>query len=80
MILFVPVIILIGWIFHVHSIKFTFCLVLGVPIPILYISSNISYLFLDSPVFNIVNYLNINLVEFPSFIVGVGKVLLPPPP
>ena len=63
---------LVGWIIHVHPIKFLFRIVLGEPPPILAISGNNVLWFLDSPGFNIVKSLNINRVGVPSFSVGVG--------
>ena len=51
---------------HVNSIRFPFHPVLGVLIPILIISGNLSFDFL------IFKSLNITLVGGPSFLVGVG--------
>ena len=68
--LFIPLIIFIGWMVHVHFIKFPFHLVLGAPPPIFAISGNILIWFLDTSGFNIVKSLNINLVGVPSFSVG----------
>ena len=51
---FVPFIVLVAWMDHVHFIKFPFRLVLGALVPILAISGNLILWFLDSPVFNIV--------------------------
>ena len=73
LLLFIPLIMLVGWMVHVHSIKFTLFIVLGTSIPILAISGNIIIWFIDSPRFNIFNSLNITLVGVPSF--GVGAVL-----
>ena len=63
---------MIGWMVHVHSIKFPFRVVLMLPIPIFDISVNIFLWFIGSPGFNIVNSFNITLVRAPSFSFGVG--------
>ena len=65
-------IILVGWMVHVHYIKFPFHIVLGSPIPILVISGTHILWFLDSPIFNMVKSLNITLVGVPYFSVGAG--------
>ena len=59
-----------GWIVHVHYIKFPFHIVLGAPISILEIYSNLILWFLDYPGLNIFKSLNITIVGVPSFIVG----------
>ena len=69
--LFSPFIILFACIFDVHSIKFTFHIVLGAPIKILDMYENPIFWFIDYPGFNIVKSLSINLVGVPSFSVGV---------
>ena len=71
MLLFSPLIMIVGWMVHVHYIKFPFHLVLGAPILIFDISSNLIPLFLDYPGFNIVNPLSITLVGVPVFSVGL---------
>ena len=63
---------LIGWMVRVDSIKFPFRIFLGAPIPILAISGDIMFWFVDSPLFNIFKSLNITLVGYPSFSVGTG--------
>ena len=72
MILFVPFIMLVVWMVHVHPIKIPFHPVLGAPPPILAISGNIFSRYLDSQGFNIVKSRNTTLVGFPSFSVGAG--------
>ena len=57
---------------HVHSMKFPFPFLLGAPPPILAISGNIFFRFIDFPGFNIVKYLKITIVVIPYFIVGAG--------
>ena len=51
---FIPFIMLVGWMVHIHYINFPFHILLGSPISILTIPSNIIFLLLDSPGFNIV--------------------------
>ena len=72
LILFIQFIMVVGCIFHVNSIKFTFRIVLGTPIPILSISGNLIPWFLYSPIFKIVKSLKIILVGVPYFSVGAG--------
>ena len=72
--LFRPFIMFIVWMVHVHSIKFTFHIVLGAPTPILYISVNIFLWFIDTPWLNIFKSLNVTIVGFPSFSTGEGMV------
>ena len=76
---FWPFIILAGWLVHVYYIKFPLRIVLGAPIPILKISSNIIPWFIDSPGLNIVKYLNITIIDVPYFIFGtcLGYVTSP---
>ena len=62
------------WMIHVHSIKFTSRIVLGEPPPILSISSNFLLWFIDYPGFNIVNYLNMTIVGVLYFDVVEGMV------
>ena len=64
--------ILVGFMLNVHSIIFSFRIVIGAPPPIFAISDNISPWFIDTPGFNIVNSLNKNIVGVPYFIVGAG--------
>ena len=59
-----------GWMFYVHSIKFPFRIVLGSPSPILAVSGNIFLWFLDTPGFKIVKSLNMSLAGLHSFSVG----------
>ena len=72
LILFVPFIMLVGWMVHINSIKVPFHLVIGSTIPILDISGNLILRFLYSPVFKIVKSLNITLVGVPYFSVDAG--------
>ena len=65
-------IVLVVWMVHINSIKFPFRIVLGAPPPILSISGNIFFRFLESSGFNIVNPLYITLVGVPSFSFGMG--------
>ena len=51
---FRPLIIIVGWIVYLHSIKFTSHIVREAPISILSIYGNLILLFIDSLVFNIV--------------------------
>ena len=69
---FNPFIMIFGWIVHMNSIKFTFHLVLGSPIPILALSGNLILWHIVSLWFNVVKSLNITLVGVPSFSVGAG--------
>ena len=62
---FILFIVLVLWMVHVHSIKFTFRIVLGALSPILDISGYLYIWFLDTPGFNIIESLNITLVGFP---------------
>ena len=62
LIFFIPFIMFSYWMVHLHSIKFTFHLVIGAPPPILDIYVNIFLWFLDSPVFKIVNFLKTTIV------------------
>ena len=64
------------WMVNIHSIKFTFYLVLGVPPPILAISGNISLWFLDRPGLKIVKSLNITLFGVPFLVLVQIWVLL----
>ena len=68
--LFSPFIILFAYIFHVHSIKFTFHIVLGTPITILDIYGNLIPWFIDYTGFKIIKSLRRNLDGVPSFSVG----------
>ena len=67
---------LVGWMVYVHFIIFLFGIVLWSPSPILDISGNLFLWFIDSPGFNIIKSLNINLVGFTSFSVGEGLVYI----
>ena len=62
----------IGWMFHVHAIKFLIHIVIGVPPPILVICSNHALLFIDEPGLKFVKYLNITLSGVPSFSVSAS--------
>ena len=62
----------IGWMVHVHSIKFPFHLVSVAPPPILGIYCNIYLWYLDMLVFNIFKFLSIILVGVPSLSVSEG--------
>ena len=72
MFFFFPFIMFIGWVVHVHSIKFPFHLVPGVPPQILDTSSSLVLCFLDYPGFKVGYTLNITLVGLLSFSVGAG--------
>ena len=61
---------LVGWVIHVHSIKFPFHLVLGEPSPKLALCSNLFLWFLDTTGFNIFNYLKVIIVGVLSFNFG----------
>ena len=52
---FIPFTMLVGWMVHVHSINFTFYIVLGVPPSIFSFSVNIFLWFIDSPGFKILS-------------------------
>ena len=69
-----------GCIFCVYSIKFTFCLVIGSPPPILAIYGNLFLWFIEYPWLKIVKSLNITLVGVTYFfLVRIWFLLLPPP-
>ena len=72
---FILFIMFVGCMVHIISFKFPFCIVLGSPIPIFSISGNIIFLFIYSIGFNIIYYLNITIVEVPSFSVVFGAGL-----
>ena len=62
----------IGWMVHVHYIKFLINLVLGEPPPILATAINCVFLFLGEIGFKTVKYLNITIVGVPPFSVIAG--------
>ena len=74
---FGQLIMLVGCIFLEHLIKFPFRIVIGTPPPILSISGNILFWYLDMQWFNIVRFLIITLVGLPyySVVVGIGYVI-----
>ena len=75
--LFRPFIVLVGWMVHVHSIKFYLHIVLGTPIPILDVSGNLILWFIDQSWINTVKSLNITFigVRFFSFGVDLGSII-----
>ena len=72
LIFFIPFSMLVGWMFHVHIIKFPFRILLGTPPPILAISGNLFLWFFYSSKFKISKSLNITLVGVAYFSVGSG--------
>ena len=74
LLLFIPLIMIFGWMVYVHSIKFTFHIVPGVPIPILEISGIIILWLIEYPGLNIFKAFSITIVAVTSFSVGVGLV------
>ena len=71
LIFFIPIIMFVGCMDYVHSIKFPFRIVFGAPPPILAISDNIFLWFIYSPRSNIFMSLGIILVGVPFFCIGV---------
>ena len=69
---FILLIMLVCWMVHLNSIKFTSHIVIGGPIYIFAISGNLDLWFIDSTGFNFCKYFHLTLVGIPSFSIGVG--------